>query len=89
MSYSADVKPILEAKCIIVITPTIHQGRPDESVRPRVGILDRMSTWESTSSPLIVEPGHPERSFLVEKIIGTDLLDHEGSPHAVDHPAAH
>jgi hypothetical protein len=80
VSYSADVKPILDAKC----NSCHHPDNPSKVdltniFDPEIGALNRMSTWESPSSPLIIEPGHPERSFLVEKVIGTDLIDHEGS----------
>jgi hypothetical protein len=77
VSFSNDVAPIFAAKC----TDCHHDVVPThldltEPFDPEVGLVNNPSTWDEEQ--LLVEPSHPERSFLVKKIVGDDL-DHEGA----------
>ena len=80
VSYGQDVQPIFDAKCVDCHHPgSATKLDLTDVFDPVVGLVNRMNTWLDSPQPLLVEPGHPERSFLVRKIVGADL-DHEGSP---------
>src|SRR5215471_12043700 len=55
---------------------------------PTTGIINRPNTWTGAAAKLIVDPGHVENSFLIDKVARTDLDVHvEGSPMPWNIPA--
>ena len=80
-SYS-DVFPIFVNKCIWCHHPDngvdVDLTVPFDS---EVGIINRPNTWLDAPSTLLVEPGNPDNSFLMDKIERLDLDEHvEGFP---------
>jgi len=83
VTFRNDVAPIFEQGCVLC-----HHG-PDNGTHvdlsnpfdPNTGIIGRVNSWTSAPSTLLVDPGHVENSFLIDKVERTDLDPHiEGSP---------
>ena len=82
VSFASDVAPIFRTHCL----PCHYTGsRLDLDLQnpfdPEHGIINRPNSYTKARSPVVVVPGRPEESALVDKISATDL-DHatEGDP---------
>jgi hypothetical protein len=87
-SYVQTVAPIFAGSCSYCHwrgTPIGYQLTAPFD--PSTGIIGRDSSWTSARHLQLVVPGHPEESFLVDKIKATDLNpDTEGAPMPLDNP---
>ena len=69
VSFSRDVQPIFDANCVIC-----HQGSSGPaglSLQANTSYANLVNT-KSTESPLMrVSPGSPDKSYLLNKVLGT------------------
>jgi hypothetical protein len=83
ISYKRDVRPIFAVKC----TRCHFEGAPEPRVNledpfdPERGVVGLPNTYPDAPTQILVVPGKPEESFLIEKLTRKDL-DHatEGDP---------
>lgn len=82
VSYSRDVYPIFQAKCI-----SCHH--PNNAVKviltdifdPELGMINRPNSWTNSERPILVVPGDPDASSLMLKVEATELEHNvEGDP---------
>ncbi len=82
VSYSGDVFPIFEQKCV----DCHHQNNAVEVILtdifdPELGMINRPNSWPNSVRPVLVVPGEPENSALMLKIERTDYDPKvEGNP---------
>lgn len=82
VKFAQDVAPILAQSC----TYCHHPGSPTavdltRPFDPVMGIIRRPNSWADAPAKLLVDPGNPSNSFLLEKVSRSDLDPHiEGSP---------
>jgi hypothetical protein len=86
--YLATVFPIFEAKCV-----NCHwKGTPigfqlQNPFDATTGMVGRATDWTMARNTILIAPGHPEQSFLVDKVQATDLNpDTEGAGMPLDPP---
>src|SRR5688572_17009941 len=73
--FSTDVKPVFAEKCVYC-HHTANATRVDLT-RPfdaAVGIVGRAASRERTEARLLVEPGNPRNSFVLDKVIRDNLV---------------
>lgn len=73
--FSSDVKPVLAEKCVYC-HHTANATRVDLT-RPfdtAVGIVGRPVSRPRTAARLLVDPGNPRNSFVVDKVIRDNLV---------------
>jgi hypothetical protein len=80
-TFMKDIAPIF-ASCALCHHPgnatLVDLTNPFD---PATGIINRPNSWAMAPHKVLVVPGHPETSFLIDKVERTDLvLDTEGSP---------
>jgi hypothetical protein len=82
VSYNADVAPIFRNHCL-----SCHYSgsRLDLDLQnpfdPEHGIINRPNTYTKARNSVVVVPGRPEESALIDKVSATDLdHDTEGDP---------
>jgi hypothetical protein len=86
VSYNRDVKPIFVNLCIDCHAPGAATGYDFANpFDPTTGIIRRMNSWWSADGTgskemLIVDPGNVANSFLIRKVDGSMLGDHDGGP---------
>lgn len=87
-SYSGTVSKIFTDNCLYCHWPKSPIGYQLENpFDPTTGIIGRATSWTSARNTQLVVPGHPEQSFLVDKIKDTDLNpDTEGASMPLDNP---
>jgi hypothetical protein len=78
VSYADDVAPIFATKC----NWCHHEDSPThyDFTQPfdsEIGIVNRDVSWTAAEQTLVVDPGTPQNSFLLEKITREDLDEHE------------
>ena len=81
-SYARDVEPIFNAKCDachFAGSPTgLDLGKPFDTT---VGLVNRLNSWTMARNLVLVVPGQPEMSALIDKVAATNLdLHTEGDP---------
>lgn len=89
ISFWKDIAPMFVGKCTLCHHPGNATGvdltRPFD---PEFGIIERPSSWSRAKRKLIVDPGRPENSFLLDKVAGLPLdPETEGSPMPLVLPA--
>jgi hypothetical protein len=81
VTFSQDVAPIFDQSC----TYCHHPGSPTaidltHPFDPTMGIIRRPNSWKNASSKVVVDPGNPANSFLIDKVARDNLDPHnEGS----------
>jgi hypothetical protein len=88
VSYSSDVRPIFTAKCNYCHGPTsavmVDLNDPFD---PKLGIIGRANSWTGSEEKLLVDPGNVANSFLITKVVETDLDAHvDGAPMPMELP---
>jgi hypothetical protein len=84
VSYARDVKPIFMASCIDCHSPGGSTGYDMVNpFDPATGIVRRVNSWYSSDGSgakesLVVDPGNVGNSFLIRKVDGSMLGDHDG-----------
>jgi hypothetical protein len=91
VSYKADVAPIFASKCNYCHHPgaAIDVDLTDP-FDPDHGLVGRPNTWVPNGSKqtLLVDPGNVDNSFLITKVVETDLDAHvDGAPMPLQQPA--
>jgi hypothetical protein len=82
VSYRRDIAPIFQAKCI-ACHYTGSNLPPDllSVFDPEHGPINFVNTWTGARNKIILVPGKPEESALIDKVSATDLDPHvEGGP---------
>jgi len=86
--YAATVAPIFSASCVYCHwhgSPIGYQLQ--DPFDPNTGMIGRATSWTSARHTQLIVPGHPEQSFLVDKIKATDLNpDTEGASMPLSNP---
>jgi hypothetical protein len=87
-TFAKDIAPIF-ASCALCHHPgngtLVDLTKPFD---PMNGIISRANSWTMAPHKLLVDPGHPETSFLIDKVERTDLDPHiEGNPMPWNIPA--
>lgn len=77
VSYAEQVRPIFAAKCVACH----HPGSPlmldlQDPFDPELGIINRPNSYTEARNKVVVVPGKPEKSALIDKVAAKDL-DHE------------
>ena len=91
VSFKADIAPIFAAKC----NHCHHPGAAidvdlTEPFDAEHGLVGRANTWVPNGSKqtLLVDPGNVENSFLITKVVETNLDAHvDGAPMPLQQPA--
>ena len=88
VSYDDDVRPIFTGKCNYCHGPTsavmVDLNNPFD---PELGIINRPNTWKDADETLLVEPGNVANSFLITKVVETNLDAHvDGNPMPMELP---
>jgi cytochrome c5 len=75
VSYARDVRPIFAVRCVRCHFTGVPGIRVDleNPFDPEHGVVNRPNTWPDAPTQVLVVPGKPEESFLIEKITRTDL----------------
>jgi len=91
VSFAADIAPVFAAKCN-------HCHHPNAAIDvdltdpfdPDHGLVGRANTWAPNGSKqtLLVDPGNVDNSFLITKVVETELDSHvDGAPMPLELPA--
>lgn len=74
VSFDAEIEPIFVQKCTLCHHPMNATGvdltRPFD---PQTGIVGRANSWTEAPATLIVDPSDPMNSFLLDKVVRTNL----------------
>jgi hypothetical protein len=69
LSFGMDIAPMLVGKCTLCHHPDNPTGldltRPFD---PEVGMINREVSWPEADADLIVDPGDPDNSFILDKV---------------------
>lgn len=91
VSYKADIAPIFATKCNYCHHPgaaiDVDLTDPFDAQH---GLVGRPNTWAANGSKqaLLVDPGNVDNSFLITKVVETDLDAHvDGAPMPLQQPA--
>jgi hypothetical protein len=81
VSFSAQISPILSKSCTYCHHPgsatAVDLTHPYDSA---MGIIRRPNSWTEAQAKVLVDPGNPSNSFLIQKVSRDDLDPHiEGS----------
>lgn len=82
VSYQRNVSPIFVSKCVYCHFPGSPIGvQLFDPFDPDTGIINRPDSWVNARNPILVVPGKPEQSALIDKVKATDLDEAtEGAP---------
>lgn len=74
VSFKQDVLPIFQAKC----NACHYRGGAvsvylDDPFDPKLGVIDRENDFPATENRIMVAPGKPEESFLIDKVTAETL----------------
>jgi hypothetical protein len=80
VSFARDVMPLLDECTYCHFRGSVVPFQFQDPFDPVTGIVNVRGDWLEADHPILVVPGRPEQSFLMDKLRGNDLDEHtEGS----------